>query len=64
MTSTAVSEETMSVNVFDSQLDPITEMQLRTWARKNYCSPNERETDWHPVIHDEMTRRDLEIAIG
>lgn len=47
-----------------SDLDPISEMQLRTWARTNYCSPDEREGDWHPVILDEMARRDAELNIA
>ena len=43
-----------------SDVDPIEEMRLRTWARKNYAPAGERHTDWHPVILDEMIRKDEE----
>ena len=41
-------------------LDPIEEIRLRTWARKNYCPEAERDDDLHPVIIDEMIRMDRE----
>ena len=41
-------------------VDFIRELQLRRWARENYVPQSQRESDWHPVIHDEMTRRDSE----
>jgi len=41
-------------------LDFIEELRLRRWARENYVPPNRRERSWHPVVHDEMTRRDTE----
>lgn len=69
MTSTLIREKTMPEldrtiprSEAGSDLDPISEMQLRTWARTNYCSPQDRESDWHPVILDEMARRDAELA--
>lgn len=71
MTSTLVRERTMpeidqsiSFSEAGSDLDPISEMQLRTWARTNYCTPQDRESDWHPVILDEMARRDAELNIA
>lgn len=42
------------------EIDPIEEMRLRTWARQNYAPQSERDTEWHPVIHEEMQRRDRE----
>lgn len=42
------------------ELDPIEEMRLRTWARQNYAPQDERDHDWHPVILDEMRRKDRE----
>lgn len=44
----------------DTDLDPVDEIRLRTWARRNYTPPADRDTDWHPVILDEMRRRDEE----
>ena len=43
-----------------SELDTIEEFRLRTWARRNYVAPHERCEDWHPIILDEMSRRDCE----
>lgn len=39
-------------------VDPIEEMQLRTWARTHYLPPQKRDANWHPVILDEMSRKD------
>lgn len=41
-------------------IDPIEEMRLRTWARQHYAPNDERDRDWHPVILDEMRRKDGE----
>lgn len=43
-------------------VDLIEEVRLRTWARLNYHSPEERNRKWHPIILDEMARRDLEAV--
>jgi len=71
MTSTLIREKTMpeidlinSLSEAASDLDPISEMRLRTWARTNYCSAQDRESEWHPVILDEMARRDAELNIA
>ncbi len=42
------------------EVDPVEEIRLRTWARENYAPANERDTSWHPVILDEMHRKDCE----
>lgn len=44
--------------VFD--VDPIEEMRLRTWARRNYLPSQERDESWHPIVLDEMNRMDRE----
>lgn len=44
------------------QIDPIEEMKLRTWARVHYRPQSMRDASWHPVILDEMHRRDTELA--
>ncbi|MCH9653837.1 MAG: hypothetical protein K0U86_12150 [Planctomycetes bacterium] len=41
-------------------VDAIEEMQLRTWARRNYIHESQRDDLWHPVILDEMLRIDQE----
>ncbi|MCA9055863.1 MAG: hypothetical protein KDA75_18645 [Planctomycetaceae bacterium] len=43
-----------------AEIDPIEEMRLRTWARRHYAPSTERDADWHPVILDEMHRKDVE----
>ncbi len=45
-----------------SDIDPIDEMRLRTWARKNYAPASERPSDWHPIILDEMGKKDRELT--
>ncbi len=44
----------------DSQddVDAVWEIRLRTWARKHYASPSNRDQAWHPIILDEMDRID------
>ncbi len=44
------------------EIDPVEEMRLRTWARQNYTPQLERDAEWHPIILDEMRRRDHEHA--
>jgi hypothetical protein len=42
------------------ELDLIEELRLRRWARENYAPPSSRRPDWHPVVHEEMGKRDQE----
>ncbi len=44
-----------------AELDFIEELRLRRWARLNYVPPEQRDAAWHPVVLDEMDRRDLEV---
>jgi hypothetical protein len=32
------------------------------WARENYCPPENRSSSWHPVVHEEMEKKDLEAG--
>jgi hypothetical protein len=41
-------------------IDPIEEMRLRAWARRHYAPANERDASLHPVVLDEMRRKDRE----
>ena len=43
-----------------AELDLIEELRLRRWAREHYVPRNERRISWHPVVHDEMSKKDTE----
>lgn len=44
------------------ELDFIEELRLRRWAREHYVPPTQRDDDWHPVVHEEMTKKDREAG--
>jgi hypothetical protein len=48
------------VSSVSAELDFIEELKLRRWARENYVPRHERRTDWHPVIHEEMDKKDFD----
>lgn len=37
-----------------SDLDLTRELRLRRWARENFVAAEERDRNWHPVVHHEM----------
>lgn len=41
-------------------VDVIEEIRLRTWARQHYTRSENRDSEWHPIILDEMRSRDEE----
>jgi hypothetical protein len=43
-----------------AELDFIEELRLRRWARENYVPQGQRQTTWHPVVHQEMEKKDHE----
>ena len=43
-----------------ADLDLIEELRLRRWARENFVPIDQRETNWHPVVLEEMDRKDDE----
>ena len=45
------------------EVDAVEEMRLRTWARKNYAPLEERDEGWHPIVLDEMERKDQEAGL-
>jgi hypothetical protein len=45
-----------------TEVDFIEELRLRRWAREHYVPRGERELAWHPVVLDEMDRKDLEVS--
>jgi hypothetical protein len=45
------------------ELDFIEELRLRRWAREHYVPAHDRkEKTWHPVVIDEMNRKDGEAS--
>ena len=44
-------------------IDMIQELRLRCWAREHYVTPADRDEFWHPIILDEMKKRDQELAV-
>ncbi len=45
-----------------TETDIIEEFKLRTWARENYVAADKRDENWHLIVLDEMSRRDLEAV--
>ena len=43
-------------------LDLVEEFRLRRWARTNYVEQPKRQQDWHPIVIEEMLRRDSEVG--
>ncbi len=43
-----------------SELDLIEELRLRRWAREHYVPRSQRRISWHPVVHEEMNKKDVE----
>jgi hypothetical protein len=41
-------------------VDFIEELRMRRWARENYVPRDKRQRTWHPVVHDEMEKKDHE----
>ena len=42
------------------EMDLIEELRLRRWAREHYVPVEERDRSWHPVVHEEMKKKDNE----
>ena len=45
-----------------TSMDLVRELRLRQWARQNYVPLESRRSTWHPVVLDEMIRRDRELT--
>jgi hypothetical protein len=52
--------EKVMVSSVVEEVDLIQELRLRRWAREHYVPEGQREASWHPVILDEMQKKDLE----
>ncbi len=44
-----------------AKMDLIRELRLRHWARVNYVPLDQRRETWHPIVLEEMRRRDAEL---
>lgn len=44
-----------------ASVDPVEEMRMRAWARRHYAPAENRDATWHPIVLDEMNRRDQEV---
>jgi hypothetical protein len=51
----------MSSSGLVADIDFIEELRLRRWARENYAPADQREAAWHPIILEEMSRKDQEV---
>jgi hypothetical protein len=45
-----------------AELDFIEELRLRRWARENYVSREKRKASWHPIVLEEMDRKEEELT--
>lgn len=45
-----------------AELDFIEELRLRRWAREHYVPNSDRSAAWHPVVLEEMAKKDREIG--
>jgi len=45
-----------------ADVDFIEELRLRRWARENYVATDDRDRAWHPIILEEMRRKDGEVT--
>lgn len=53
----------MLEQVSSHEVDPVEEMKMRTWARRHYAPAEQRDENWHPIVLDEMFRKDRETQI-
>ncbi len=42
-------------------VDFIDELKMRRWARENYVPADQRDRSWHPIVLEEMVRKDGEV---
>jgi hypothetical protein len=52
----------MFAHSFLAEVDVIDELRMRRWARENYVPIAQRDAHWHPIILDEMRRKDSEVS--
>jgi hypothetical protein len=57
-----VVREQVMVSSVSAELDFIEELRMRRWARENYVPRGLRKSSWHPIVHDEMEKKEFEAA--
>jgi hypothetical protein len=45
------------------EIDFIEELRMRRWARENYVPRTQRNATWHPIVCEEMARKDSETDV-
>jgi hypothetical protein len=58
----AIREAEPMVPMTRAATDLVEEFVLRRWAREHHVPVSLRDSDWHPVVLDEMDQRDRELA--
>ena len=48
------------ISTVSADIDMIEELRLRRWARENYVPRSQRQQSWHPIVHEEMRKKDRE----
>ena len=48
------------VSSLGADIDFIEELRMRRWAREHYVPREQRDGTWHPIVHDEMSKKDNE----
>ena len=56
-----MSTQTVIAGDAGQRVDPVEEFRLRAWARTHYLPESERTGSLHPVVLDEMHRKDAEL---
>jgi hypothetical protein len=51
------------LNSVSAELDMIEELRLRRWAREHYAPKAQRLPAWHPIVHEEMNKKDMEADL-
>ena len=46
-----------------AEIDFIEELRLRRWARENYVPAAQRQPTWHPVVLEEMSRKERDGSL-
>jgi len=46
-----------------AEIDFIEELRLRRWARENYVPAAQRQLTWHPVVLEEMSRKERDGSL-
>jgi hypothetical protein len=54
----------MASSLLGEEVDFIQELRLRRWAREHYVPAGRRNAAWHPIVLEEMSRKDREVGVA